>query len=89
MIVSIKGDVMVRELDGEAVLLDLDSGVYFGFNAVATLIWSRMSAVGAVAFDQLVVQVVGEFAVDPREAERDVGIFVEALRANGLVHVRR
>ena len=37
---TVSPDVVFRELEGEAVLLDLESGTYFGLNAVGTRIWS-------------------------------------------------
>ena len=32
-------DVAFREIDGEVVILDLDSGSYFGLNAVGSRAW--------------------------------------------------
>ncbi len=32
-------DALFRDLDGEAVILDVGSGTYFGLNAVGTRIW--------------------------------------------------
>jgi len=37
-----KPSVLVRELDGEAVLLDLDTGRYFGLNATGVRIWAML-----------------------------------------------
>ena len=89
MIVSASGQTLIRELDGESVLLDLDSGMYYGLNQVATVVWSRMVAASEVAVDRLVADVVEEFAVEPDVARREVEAFVEALRASRLAHVRR
>jgi hypothetical protein len=36
-------DALFRELDGEAVILDLDSGTYFGLNAVGTRMWQLIA----------------------------------------------
>jgi hypothetical protein len=88
VIVSASGRAMVRELDGEAALLDLDSGMYYGLNGVATAVWNRMVAAGDVGLDRLVAEVVDEFAVEPEVARREVEAFIEALRASRLAHVR-
>jgi coenzyme PQQ synthesis protein D (PqqD) len=37
--VCVPDDVVFRELDGEAVILNLQTGVYFGLDAVGTRIW--------------------------------------------------
>jgi len=89
VIVSARSRTLVRELDGEAVLLDLDSGMYYGLNGVGTVIWNRMVAAGGVGIDQLVADVVAEFAIEPDAARREVEAFVEALRASRLADVRR
>ena len=36
---ALSPDVIVRELSGESVVLDLASGRYFGLNAVGTRVW--------------------------------------------------
>jgi Coenzyme PQQ synthesis protein D (PqqD) len=89
VIVSVNPRALVRELDGEAVVLDLDSGMYYGLNAVGTWIWNRASASGGLPFAALVAELVEEFDVVPPVAERDASAFIEALRTSRLVHVRR
>jgi hypothetical protein len=37
--VKVNDDVLFQELQGEAVLLNLKSGVYFGLDPVGTRIW--------------------------------------------------
>ena len=39
-------DAVFRDLDGEAVILHLGSGTYFGLNAVGTRIWQLMEQDG-------------------------------------------
>ena len=40
--------VVVRELAGESVILDLKSGSYFGLNGVGTRAWSLMAQGGSL-----------------------------------------
>ena len=40
---SVPPRVLFRNLDGEAVLLHLDSGKYFGLNEVGTRIWELLA----------------------------------------------
>jgi hypothetical protein len=39
-------DAVFRDLDGEAVILDLAAGTYFGLNAVGTRIWQLLERHG-------------------------------------------
>jgi hypothetical protein len=49
---------LFRDLGGEAVVLDLDSGTYFGLNAVGTRIWRLIEERGRLdaVFDQLCLE---------------------------------
>ena len=47
--VRVPDTVVSRELDGETVLLNLDTGIYFGLDAVATDMWRAMVEHGSLA----------------------------------------
>ena len=48
-------DAVCRDLDGEAVILDLSAGIYFGLNAVGTRMWQLIDRHGnlQIVFDEL------------------------------------
>ena len=74
-----------RELEGEAVLLNLDTGIYFGLNEVGTRMWRLLEQHGQL--DAVRDAIVGEFDVNASTAERDVLALVGALQDKGLVRV--
>lgn len=76
-------DVVVRELDGESVVLDLSSGRYFGLNGVGTRVWQLIGEGNAV--DGLIKAVAAEYEADDTTIERDVLALVEELETRGLV----
>jgi hypothetical protein len=76
-------DVIFRDLEGEAVLLDLASGRYFGLNPVGTRIWVLLDAGSTV--DAVVAAIAAEFEADPDEVARDVDELLTELIAKGLV----
>ena len=75
--------VLARVLDGEAVLLDLGGGTYFGLNEVGSTIWSAVE--GGATLDELVATVVSTYDVSPELVRRDVATLIDELRARGLV----
>ena len=81
--VRISEDVVFRELDGEAVLLNLDSGIYFGLNEVGTRIWTVLGQDGALqsVFDAMKQQ----YDVVPERLEKDLLELVEQMSSKGLV----
>jgi len=76
-------DVLVRALDGEAVLLDMASGKYFGLNEVGARIWELLAtgeSVGAIRR-----AIVAEFEVDEARAGEDLAALLTELETRGLV----
>jgi hypothetical protein len=69
--------VLFREVHGEAVLLHLDSGEYFGLDEVATRIWQLIAS--GSALDSVEHALVDEFDVDRGTAARDIQQFVSTL----------
>jgi hypothetical protein len=78
-------DVVVQEIAGEAVLLDLATESYFGLDPVGLVVWRALAAGGSLADARSAV--LGAFAVEPDVAERDLLAFVATLRDAGLVTV--
>ncbi len=74
---------MEREIEGEAVLLDLKSGVYYSLNQVGTFIWSLMEK--APSEDEIGRSVAEEYDVEFDEALRDVGELIRDLSKEGLI----
>ena len=83
--VAICDDVVWRELEGEAVILNLDSGIYFGLDPVGTRMWALVQESGSLrrAFEVL----LEEYEVEAQRLEEDLLRLVERLRGNGLLRV--
>jgi hypothetical protein len=76
-------DVVFRDLEGEAVILDLSSGRYFGLNAVGTRIWTLLDA--GTPVDRIVETIGAEYAADAGQIRRDVTALIDELASRGLV----
>jgi hypothetical protein len=76
-------DVLVRELEGESVLLNLANNQYYGLDAVGTGMWRALTTTGSVqeAYDTLLT----EYDVAPEALRRDLGELIEKLMAQGLL----
>lgn len=71
-------------VDGDGVLLDLDTKFYFTLNRAGTAVWKQLS-LGAQTVDALVESVVESFDVDPDTARSDVEALLAELRAESLL----
>jgi hypothetical protein len=76
-------DVVFRDLEGEAVILDLASGRYFGLNAVGTRIWTLLDQ--GTSIEEIVRTVAEEYDADADEIDRDVKALIEDLSSRGLI----
>ena len=80
-------EVLVQELDGEAVLLDLASERYFGLDEVGTRVWRHLLAHRQLA--RVCDEMQKEFDVDASTLQEDVLRLVDELIEAGIVTVER
>lgn len=76
-------EVLVQEVSGESVLLDLASETYFGLDEVGTRIWQLLREHGSLraVYDAM----LGEYDVEPARLEDDLLDHVGQLADAGLV----
>ena len=79
----ISDGVVFRELDGEAVLLNLDSGMYYGLDSVGTRIWQLVERHGAP--DAVARAMAEEYEALPSAIRDDVDRLLAALVEKGLL----
>lgn len=85
MKIQVSGDVVARSLMGEAVLLDLAAGVYFGLDRVGTRIWQLLEQHGDT--EPIVRAMLEEYDVEEPLLRADLDRLILELSAKGLVRV--
>jgi len=83
MSVGVAKDVVCRELDGEAVILNLESGMYFGLDVIGTRIWQLCEERGSLRAVWEAMQ--HEFDAPSDALQSDLLTFISELSAKGLV----
>ena len=71
------------EVGGEMVLLDLNSGTYFGMNAVGAEIWRQLNL--GRSFDEIQQHLLERYRVSAQQCESEVLAFVGVLSQRGLI----
>jgi len=79
----IPDEVIFRELDGEAVILNLDTGIYFGLDAVGTRIWRLIEE--RKPLRRVLETLAGEYDAPTDRLQHDLLEFVEHLSGKGLI----
>jgi hypothetical protein len=83
--VTVPGHVMVREIQGESVLLNLNSERYFGLDEVGTRMWATLTTSASVqaAYEVL----LGEYDVEAEQLRQNLQELIAKLVENGLLEV--
>ncbi len=80
---SVPTQVMSRLVGDETVLLDLESGLYFGLDGVGKRIWESIGE--GRTLGEAAAIIVAEYEVGAAQAEADVIDFTRNLVARGLL----
>jgi hypothetical protein len=75
--------VLFRELQGESVLLDLDSGRYFGLNETGTRMWSLLTQHGCI--ELALADLCAEYDVPLQRLQEELLELVDNLAAQNLL----
>lgn len=78
--------VFAQEVDGEMVLLDMESENYFGLDEVGTAIWQAMQEYGTL--QEVFNAMLEQYDVEEEVLEKDLSDFVDKLIESGLVEVK-
>jgi hypothetical protein len=81
--VTIPPNVLARGVGAETVILDLESGTYFGLDPVGARIWQLLSEGQSLA--DICAAIQSEYDVGAADAEKDLVTLVDELVAQGLV----
>ncbi len=81
--VIISSEVLAQEVDGETVLLDLQSESYFGLDEVGTRIWQLLQEHNELqkVFDIM----LEEYDVDAKQLEKDLNGLLDKLLNEELI----
>ena len=82
---SVPSDVLISEVGGESVLLNLKSECYFGLDEVGTRIWKALTTSSSiqVAYETL----LSEYDVDANKLRQDMENLIGKLTEQGLMEV--
>jgi len=76
-------NLVASEIDGEAVILDIDSGQFFQLNKIGSRIWDALATPKTMR--ELCRLMQDAFDVDPETCRHDIAGFVGQMTHHGLV----
>lgn len=75
-------DMLSAEIGGEAVMMSIEKGAYFGLNPIATRIWDLIDQPKSIA--ELIAVISDEYEVSDEQCAADVQEFVADMLARGI-----
>lgn len=80
---TVPANVLIRFLDQESVLLNLETERYFGLDAVGTRMWQVLTAAPNV--EAALAQLLEEYDAPEERLRTDLASLLEHLVENGLI----
>lgn len=81
---SPRDHVFAREFDGEMVLLDLEGGLYYGLDAIASDVWKGVCEQGKT-LREVVSDMLARYDVDEQTLMKDIVALATEWMTKGLV----
>jgi len=75
--------IVQSKIGEEVVMLDMDSGFYFGLNSVASVIWGMLSI--EIDFESLINQLMTQFDVERSLCEADTKELLDQLLEKNII----
>lgn len=76
---------LYSEIDSEAVILDVNSGTYYGLNEVSNRVWQLLQT--PTSQERLLELLLEEYEVTLEAAKADLQTLLQDLLSNGLIEV--
>lgn len=83
--IAVRSEVLTTEVEGQTVLLDLESEEYFGFNETGTKMWNVLRSHPSI--ESAYQALSATYAIDDDTLRDDLRTFVQGLLDRGLIDV--
>ena len=78
-------EVFASEIDNEVVMMNIDTGKYYGMDAIGSRIWELIA--DEILVTELIGKLMEEYDVEEEQCRKDVLEFLNQLNANKLLQV--
>ena len=75
--------IVQSQIGEEVVMLDMESGFYFGLNSVASVIWGLLA--DEIGFESLVDQLMTKFDVERALCEADTKELLDQMMEKNII----
>ncbi len=84
-VVAVPDHVLVRQMDDELVILDLNTEAYFGLNDVGAALWSSLQETSSI--DDAYRRLLDTYDVAPETLRQDIETLLQQLLDQQLIEI--
>ncbi len=85
-LITTSSQQVFEQIDGEGVILHLESGIYYSLDSVGVSIWNLIQQPKSV--DDIKCSLLTEYDVEPQQCEQELLALVEDLAAQKLIEIK-
>lgn len=78
--------MIASDMDGETVMMSVESAEYYGLNKIGSRIWELLE--NKIKLEEMVSQLISEFDVEKKQCEKDTIDFLEELLQKNLIIIK-
>lgn len=76
-------ELVAADMDGDLVMLSIETGAYYGLTGIAPQIWRTLESPHTV--DELITNLLQQYEVSEDVLRADVKVFLSEMKENGLI----
>ncbi len=82
-LLTAKPDIIDSEIDDEIVMMNIDTGAYFGLDDIASIIWQKMKE--PIQYGDLIDSLTAEYEVERQQCIDDLQPLLQQMQSEGLI----
>jgi len=84
-VVSKSNELLASEVDGEIVMMNIESGKYYGTNSVGSEIWKLLDS--PILVSDICKKLTKDFEIDDATCETEVMDFLQSLEKESILNL--
>ena len=85
-ILQVNAEIIDSEIDDETVMMDVETGAYYGLDSIASVIWKKIKE--PTKYYDLIESLVADYEVERQQCNDDVMPLLEQMLESNLITVQ-
>lgn len=81
-----KDNIFWRKVEGETVILNIDTSFYYTLDEVGSIIWDML--LDSKTEDEIAAKIAAEYDIDDAAAKKDIKVLLKNLEKEDLIEAK-